>query len=380
MRWLLSRRLGSRPCRGLLLCRFEDLEAAHQRLIHAHHSTGVIELTAILTTEQESETKRRKSERRAHVAEAGLAALVARCCCACLLFAYIWCAEYGDESSLCKELISVLDDLMRSAHEVEVVLLEEFGHHIAAERERHTSIVLTPAFDVLVRIAPQQIANDARIRHVSGARDASNLVHAGVLGGEAAVHAEDLGPNTQASNHEHEQQHSVVSIWIISRRQFCSARCLMRKREMHARLHGARAHLLVDDGGDGKAVEAVREGLPQLDVVATLAYSHTTHRETEEIKSKDVSDKQGKSAALSAAPSASAAASLLPRFSVPLTLVVESIDAVDGCALVIAAEQEEVLKEKEQEREKEERQIKSAHATPRDPYLSCTLRSLVLAC
>ena len=29
--------------------------------------------------------------------------------------------------------------------------------------------------------------------------------------------------------------------------------------------------LLVDDGGDGQAVEAVGEGLPQLDVVAALA-------------------------------------------------------------------------------------------------------------
>jgi hypothetical protein len=53
--------------------------------------------------------------------------------------------------------------------------------------------------------------------------------------------------------------------------------------------------LLVNDGCNGQAVEAVGECLPQLDVVATLA------------------------------------------------LVVEAIDAVDGRALVVAAQDEEVL-------------------------------------
>lgn len=55
--------------------------------------------------------------------------------------------------------------------------------------------------------------------------------------------------------------------------------------------------LLVNDGGNGQAVEAVGECLPQLDVVATLA------------------------------------------------LVVEAVDAVDGRALVVAAQDEEVLGE-----------------------------------
>ena len=53
---------------------------------------------------------------------------------------------------------------------------------------------------------------------------------------------------------------------------------------------------LVDDGGDGQAVEAVGERLPQFDIVASLA------------------------------------------------LVVEAIDAVDRCAFVVAAENEEVLR------------------------------------
>jgi hypothetical protein len=57
----------------------------------------------------------------------------------------------------------------------------------------------------------------------------------------------------------------------------------------------AAENLLVDDGSDREAVEAVRERLPKLDVVAAFA------------------------------------------------LVVEAVDAVDGRALVVAAEQEKVL-------------------------------------
>ena len=53
--------------------------------------------------------------------------------------------------------------------------------------------------------------------------------------------------------------------------------------------------LLIDDCRDGQTVEAVGERLPQLDVVATLAF------------------------------------------------IVESVDSIDGCAFMVAAEQEEIL-------------------------------------
>lgn len=58
-------------------------------------------------------------------------------------------------------------------------------------------------------------------------------------------------------------------------------------------MHGE--DLLVDDGGNGQAVEAISESLPQLDVVSSLA------------------------------------------------LVVETVDAVDAGALVVAAKNEEVF-------------------------------------
>ena len=42
--------------------------------------------------------------------------------------------------------------LMRAADEVEVVLVEELGDHLGAERERHAAVVLAPAGHVCTHI------------------------------------------------------------------------------------------------------------------------------------------------------------------------------------------------------------------------------------
>jgi len=133
---------------------------------------------------------------------------------------------------------------VRAAYQIHVVFLQETRDHIRTKSERYTTVVLAPASDVLVGIGPQKIAEQAAVGDIRGAHDPANLLHRIEIGAQTAVHGEDL---------------------------------------------------LVDDSGDGKAVEAVGEGLPQLDVVAALA------------------------------------------------LVVESVDAVDGRALVVAPQDEEVL-------------------------------------
>lgn len=79
---------------------------------------------------------------------------------------------------------------------------------------------MTAHLHVLVRIAPQQIAQQSGVGHVRRPHDAPNLLHALQIGTEAAMAAEDL---------------------------------------------------LVDDGGNRQTVEAVGERFPQLDVVASLA-------------------------------------------------------------------------------------------------------------
>lgn len=134
---------------------------------------------------------------------------------------------------------------MGSSNEIEVVLFKKHTDNIRAEDETDASVVFLPAVHVLLRVGPEQIAEKPGVRNVGRPHNSSDLLHVAELGGEPAVHAEDL---------------------------------------------------LVDDGSHGKAVEAVREGLPQLDVVPSLA------------------------------------------------LVVEPVNSVDRCSLVVPSQQEEVLR------------------------------------
>lgn len=188
----------------LFLRGLQDLERAHQRLVHAHHRPGVVELPAVVGR-----------------------------------------GEDRHELPAREELVAVLHDLVRPADEVQVVPRQELGDGVRAEGVRDAPVVLAPPLDVLVRVRPEQIAQQAGVGHVRGARDVLDLVQSLELGGEPAVHAQDL---------------------------------------------------LVDQGRHGQTVEAVRKGLPQPDRVP------------------------------------------------PLALVVEAVDAVDGGALVVAAEKEEVLR------------------------------------
>jgi hypothetical protein len=87
------------------------LEGTQQRLVHAHHRTGIIKLSAVVG--------RRKQ---------------------------------GDKLSLGEKLVSVLDNLMCSANEVHVVLLKEASYNIRTKRKRYTTVVFAPPGNVLVWI------------------------------------------------------------------------------------------------------------------------------------------------------------------------------------------------------------------------------------
>ncbi len=128
--------------------------------------------------------------------------------------------ENGDETTLGKELVAILNDLVRTADEVEIVFFKELGDNITAESVGNSTVVLTPALDLLVGIGPEEVAEDTRVGNVSGTGETTHLVHGVVLRGETTVDAEDL---------------------------------------------------LVNNGSNGEAVETVSECLPELDVVATLA-------------------------------------------------------------------------------------------------------------
>ncbi len=109
----------------LLLSRLEDLERAHQRVVHAHHGTRVVELTTVVGR-----------------------------------------AEDGDQLALGEEFVTVLDDLVSAADEVQVMSAQELGHHVLAKGKGHTAVVLSPAHDVLVGVGPQQVAQQTRVGNI----------------------------------------------------------------------------------------------------------------------------------------------------------------------------------------------------------------------
>ena len=125
------------------------------------------------------------------------------------------------------------------------MLFQEPTHDVGPERVTNAAVVLTPALQVLFRIRPQKVAEQADLGDVCGPHNTADLVHALEVRAQPAVHGQDL---------------------------------------------------LVNDGGDRQAVEAVRECAPELDVVSALA------------------------------------------------LVVEPVDAVHAGTLVVAAQNKEVLR------------------------------------
>ena len=82
---------------------------------------------------------------------------------------------------------------------------------------------------------------------------------------------------------------------------------LLHALEVGAETAVAAENLLIHNGGDGQAVEAVRERLPQLDVVTSLAYVMLM---------------------------------LLHNYLIQLSLtfIIESIDPVDGSTLMVSSE------------------------------------------
>jgi hypothetical protein len=73
--------------------------------------------------------------------------------------------------SLREELIAILNDLVCTAYEVHVMLLEEAGYNVRAEGEGDTTVILTPASDILVGIGPQEIAKKAAVGNLYWSAD-----------------------------------------------------------------------------------------------------------------------------------------------------------------------------------------------------------------
>jgi len=78
-----------------------------------------------------------------------------------------------------------LQYLMGAADEVHVMFVEELCDHVGAEGEGHAAVVLAPAQHVLVGVGPEQVAQQALVRHVGGPHHAPHLLHGLEVRGQA---------------------------------------------------------------------------------------------------------------------------------------------------------------------------------------------------
>lgn len=132
---------------------------------------------------------------------------------------------------------------MSSAYQIHVVFLQKSGDDIRSERERYTSIVFTPASDILVRIRPQEIAEKTAIRNLN-------------------LSVEVLAMLTQEN---------TTFSWrgtYISRTH--DATDLLHGVEIRTQTTVHREDLLINNSCDWQAIEAIGERLPKLDVVSSF--------------------------------------------------------------------------------------------------------------
>ena len=162
--------------------------------------------------------------------------------------AVIWCTEESNQLSFGEELVAVFHNLMRSANQVHVVFLQESRHNIGPEGERHAAIIFTPAGDVFVRIRPQQITQEPTIRNLD--MSALSEIKPGENGNFRPDRVHE-GTYICRAHHTPYLFHGI-KIWA--------------EASVHSK------NLLVDDCGNGQTIEAVRERLPQLDVVSAFAF------------------------------------------------------------------------------------------------------------
>jgi hypothetical protein len=128
-----------------------DLERAEQTLVDAHHGTRIVEFSAVIRS-----------------------------------------AEESHKLALGEKLVSVFHNLVRTANEVHVVLLQKTGYDVWAKREGDTSVIFAPSSDVLVRVGPKQVAQQTAVGNVSWTHDATNLLHGVQVGTQTSVHCENL--------------------------------------------------------------------------------------------------------------------------------------------------------------------------------------------
>lgn len=66
---------------------------------------------------------------------------------------------------------------MGSADEVQVMTVEKLADHVGPEGEGDPAVILSPALYILIWVRPQEVTQQACIRHICWPHDPADLLH-----------------------------------------------------------------------------------------------------------------------------------------------------------------------------------------------------------
>ncbi len=138
------------------------LKRAHERLINTHHGARIFKLATVVGRREDCHQLPLGKEFIALLDH--LCAAVwrgKRCSTGCWRRSTRCCTQHTWWWCGCPTLPLPrmhVSCLVRPAHKVQVMLLQEVSNTVWPKRVAHATVVLAPALDVLVRVCPQQVA------------------------------------------------------------------------------------------------------------------------------------------------------------------------------------------------------------------------------
>ena len=65
-----------------------------------------------------------------------------------------------------EEFVAVLNDLVSSANQVNLVLVVKLSHDVFSKRKAHTTVIIAPVIYFFVWVRPQEVAQESCVRDV----------------------------------------------------------------------------------------------------------------------------------------------------------------------------------------------------------------------
>ena len=92
-----------------------------------------------------------------------------------------------DRRAIIHIMIHTHTHLMSPADQIQVVPVEKLCYNVRPECEGHSAIVLSPSLQVLVRVGPEEVAEEPRVGDVCRSRYRPDLLEVMQIRGETCV-------------------------------------------------------------------------------------------------------------------------------------------------------------------------------------------------